>query len=76
MKLCVTIRLLSIALLIEAEKMAANETGNKRVYRRGKSARATWHSGVCLVGKSTAATKLSEQSVLINSEQRTRMVDY
>lgn len=38
--------------------------------------RATWHSGLYQLGKSPAATKLSEQSVLINAEQRTLMIDY
>ena len=55
MKLGVTIWLLSIALLIEALKTSANETGNEWDYWRGKIARATWHSGVCWVGKFTAA---------------------
>lgn len=37
--------------------------------------RAAWHSGLYQLGKSPAATQLGEQSVLINSERRTLMIE-
>ena len=67
MKLCVTIWLLSIALLIEALKTSANETGNERGYWRDKLVRATLHSELYRLGKSPAATKLGGQQLHINS---------